>query len=381
VQACSHKKMQGYKKQGVYGYVQFIRDLAVAAFLLLSVISHYKFHIKLNRNEMTEPLPLKSNLKLLAIVSRPEFIPANSASLMIGVAWALQFPTDIVAGVLLPTILTYAIISLVAMFAAQINTLSDYEADTCDSTKKRLTDALETLGIKNVRISMAVELMLSLILMIVLYEILGEIVLVLLWFVGVFFAYSYSSPPIRFKSRTWLAMISLMLVLSIIPISFVYYSIESTFQLFFFIFLIGQALTVYGVIVPAEIRDFFMDKSSGISTLTVHLGLVRASALAIFLLTLGGLLCGTGLFLGFAQIGQSFLAFSLLIMAFVYATVLRHYFTLYQLSRRYQSSKNEEISRDIIELATRNPKWITWISQSIVLMCIILIVGKLLAFF
>ena len=30
--------MQGYKKQGVYGYVQFIRDLAVAAFLQLQVI-------------------------------------------------------------------------------------------------------------------------------------------------------------------------------------------------------------------------------------------------------------------------------------------------------------------------------------------------------
>jgi hypothetical protein len=49
-QACSHKKMQGHKKQGVYGYVQFVRDLAVAAFLQLSVKI-----IRGKRNSFFEP--------------------------------------------------------------------------------------------------------------------------------------------------------------------------------------------------------------------------------------------------------------------------------------------------------------------------------------
>ena len=47
-------------------------------------------------------------------VSRPEFLPANSASLIIGLAWGLTLPlADLFGGLAAPLILAFAVISLV----------------------------------------------------------------------------------------------------------------------------------------------------------------------------------------------------------------------------------------------------------------------------
>ena len=68
-------------------------------------------------------------LKLLLAVSRPEFLPANSASLIIGLAWGLTLPVDVFWGGALPLILAFATLSFVGAFAAHINTYADYELD------------------------------------------------------------------------------------------------------------------------------------------------------------------------------------------------------------------------------------------------------------
>lgn len=58
---------------------------------------------------------------------------------------------------------------------------------------------------------------------------------------------------------------------------------------------------MYGVIVPAEIRDYFRDKAMNVETMTVQLGLVKASLFSIALLSVGGTLCGTGFLLRLAS--------------------------------------------------------------------------------
>lgn len=42
---------------------------------------------------------------------------------------------------------------------------------------------------------------------------------------------------------------------------FAYYTFTTEFNLFFLTSLTGLALTVYGVIIPTEIRDHFGDKA------------------------------------------------------------------------------------------------------------------------
>ena len=108
---------------------------------------------------------LPSTAKLLYIVSRPEFIPANSASLVIGLAWGLTLPLDLLWGLVVPLVLAYAIITFVAAYAAQIISLSDYDLDARDDTKKGLVQAMSQLKRNTLKTFMALELAVSFILL------------------------------------------------------------------------------------------------------------------------------------------------------------------------------------------------------------------------
>ncbi|MCW3977419.1 MAG: UbiA family prenyltransferase [Candidatus Bathyarchaeota archaeon] len=191
--------------------------------------------------------------RLLATVSRPEFLPANSVSLIIGVSWGIDLPVDLIWGLVIPVALVFTVITLVSAAAAQVNTMADYEQDLKDNRKKELVKAMSRLGRGKVKSFIVIELLLSLAFVVMLFLIQGKFALLLIWIAAVFLAYAYSVPPLRLKSRAWVAVITLLIVLSILPVSLVYHSFTSELDPFFLLFLSGQALTVYGVIVPAEI--------------------------------------------------------------------------------------------------------------------------------
>lgn len=317
--------------------------------------------------------------RLLATVSRPEFLPANSASLIIGLSWSINLPVDLIWGLVIPVTLVFAIITLVSAVAAQVNTMADYELDSKDSRKKELVQAMSRLGKGKLISVMVIEFLLSLAFILLLYLIQGKLALLLMWVAAVFLAYSYSASPLRLKSRSWLAVITLLIVLSILPVTFVYHTFTSELDLLFLLFLSGQALTVYGVIVPAEIRDYFGDKAMGIDTVTVRLGLVKASLFSMVLLSMGGILCATGFLLRLAYGSYPTLTVFLLVVAVAYLYVLRKYNRLYFLSKRYMTSEDQSsIAQDIERLSAQNPQWITLITQTIVFMSLVLLVGKLL---
>lgn len=319
-------------------------------------------------------------MRLLTTISRPEFLPANSASLIIGISWGINPPSDLIWGLTVPAILGCLVITLVAAYGAQVNTMSDYELDLRDSRKKELVDAMGSFGRSRLRKSMTIELLLSLSLMLILLLVQAKPALLLIWIGGVFLAYAYSAPPLRLKSRSWLAVIAMLTVLSILPISFVYHLFTSAVDPFFLIFLLGQAITVYGVIIPAEIRDYFGDKAMRIQTMTVRLGLAKASLLGILLLIVGGTLCGAGIFLrlfyGPYPALTAFLVF--LVAAYYYA--LRKYRELHSFSKGYESEKGDRrlLEKTIVGLSAHNPRWITVVTQAIVLMSLVLLAAKLL---
>jgi len=89
----------------------------------------------------------------------------------------LTLPVDIIWELIVPLALAFAVITLVAAFAAQINTLSDYELDLKDETKKELVQALSQLGPKKVKTVMLAELSASLVLLLALYLLNGKIAL------------------------------------------------------------------------------------------------------------------------------------------------------------------------------------------------------------
>ena len=320
-------------------------------------------------------------IRFLYQVSRPEFIPANSASLVIGFAWGLTLPIDLLWGFVVPLVLAYAVITFVAAYAAQINSLSDYDLDLKDDTKKSLVKAMSQLKRNTLKTFMVLELAVSFFLLLILVWIQAKPFLLLFWGAGVFLAHAYSAPPIRLKSRGVLAVITLLLVLSVLPVTFIAYVFASSLSYTFFLFLFVQALTVYGVIVPAEIRDYFGDKKNGVVTFTVQLGLTKATLLGIALLGMGGILAGSGLALTFVNGRWPWLMGFLIAMAVVYLYILRKYWRFYVLSRGHAASvaieEEGRLEKEIVTLAAENPKWITLVTQAIVLMYIILLISKI----
>jgi 4-hydroxybenzoate polyprenyltransferase len=275
----------------------------------------------------------------------------------------------------------------VSAFGAQLNTLGDYKLDLKDKRKKHLTDAMDRLGRRRVKAFVVAEFLLSLAPLYLMFQIeplyltfpvTRELTFIILWVAGTFLAFAYSTPPIRLKKRSWLEMIAIILVLSVIPMLFVYYTFAPTLSLLFIIFLSGQALTVYSVIIPTEIRDYFTDKPMGVKTMTVRLGLVRSSFLSIVLMTVGGVLCGYAFFLVLYYGAYPILSLLLISIAVADGYVLRQYKRLYSLSKKYASTGKSSTADEITDLAAHNPKWITVVTQSLVLMSLVLLVYKII---
>ena len=319
------------------------------------------------------------NLKLLKTVSRPEFLPANLSSLVMGVAWSVDpgrngmlWETVLLAGLVL------AVLTFVSAIGAQLNALSDHDLDSKEPRKQYLVRALDALGQGRLRRILILEFLLSLPFFIVLVSIQPKPVLVLLWIFGHFLAYAYSAAPIRLKSKSWLAMLSLLLVLSILPVSFVYLAFTDEVTLLFLLFLVGQAMSVYAVIVPTETRDYWIDKANGVKTMTVWLGLVKASILAITLLSVGGILMGAAFALA---ISMRFPVLAVFLLAIFVAdfVILRSYRTLYGLSKQYSLASDDSIAERIVELSARNPRWINLAQQSILITSLVLLAAKFLA--
>jgi 4-hydroxybenzoate polyprenyltransferase len=324
-------------------------------------------------------MPSSKTFKSLAVISRPEFLPANLASLIMGLAWAATPSFAFNWDKALLVALSFGIITVVSAYGAQLNTLSDYELDLRDKRKQHLTGAMGLLGRKIVKSAVVVEFLISLVLIALLLQVQWKPALLVMWIAGFFLGYAYSSRPLRLKARSWLALVSLFLVLCFLPILFVYYTFALTFDPLFLPFLFGQAMTVYAIIIPTETRDYFGDKSMNVITFTVRLGLVKSSLLGIILLATGGILSSAAYFVKLISGPYPLLAAFVLVIAFADSIVLKEYRKLYNLSRQHAATSKSDLAEQIVELSANNPKWITIVSQATVLVSVILLASNFLA--
>jgi len=200
-----------------------------------------------------------------------------------------------------------------------------------------------------------------------------------MWIVGIALGWSYSSQPLRFKARSWLAPITLILVLGVFPVLFAYYTFTFIMNPLFLLSLTGLALTIYGVIIPTEIRDYFGDKAMGIKTMTVNLGLVKASLISIALLITGSTLTMIAFLLELVYSSHPYFGIFNLTIPVAVIFVLRQFKKLYSLSKEYVASEKQSyIGEQIVSLSARNPQWIMLVTQTYSFMSIMLLVSKIL---
>ena len=317
-------------------------------------------------------------IKSLGAISRAEFLLPNLGSLIMGLAWGAT-PSTGISELAVLVILSFAIINLSSAIGAQANTLSDRELDSKDARKKRLVEETNSFGADRLKKVLIAEFILTLTLVSIFMYLQQRPILLLLWIGGISLGCAYSLPPARLKSRNWLAPVSLILVLAFFPVLFAYFSFTNELNLLFLMSLTGLGLTVYGVIIPTEIRDYFGDKSMGIETFTVHIGLVKASLLAILLLAAGATLTFLAFLMQFIEDQHLFLSVLLIAVPVAGFAVLRQFRRLRSLCKEYAASDgNSAIEEKIVSLAAHNPQWIMIITQTYSAMSIVLLLSKYL---
>lgn len=317
-------------------------------------------------------------IRLFGTVSRAEFLLPNLGSLIMGLAWGAN-PSTSLQDLVILVIMSFVVINLSSAIGAQINTLSDRELDLRDPRKMQLVEALSLFGIRKLKRVALSEFLLTLAIVSFFAFIEREPLLLYLWLIGIIVGIAYSSPPARLKAKYWLAPVSLVLSLGFFPVLFAYYAFTTTLNPFFLISLIGLALTIYGVIIPTETRDYFGDKGMRIETFTVRMGLVKASLSAIMLLITGAALTITAFALQFVYVDHWFLSLILIAIPIAVATVLRQFAKLYSLCREYAASEDDKsLEERIVRLSESNPKWIMIVTQTYSVISIVLLFSKFL---
>jgi len=294
-----------------------------------------------------------------------------------GLSWGASPPLDLIDGLIF-ILLSFSIINISSVIGAQANALYDYELDLKDDRKKDLVQALDYFGHKKVKIVLIIEFLATLVIVSIFSAIQQNWILLPFWLIGISLGVVYSAPPLRLKARSWIAPLSQMLVLAIIPVFFAFYAFTVEINPFFLLALVGLALTVYGVIVPTELRDYFGDKTMGIQTMTVRLGLSRSTFLGIVLLIVGPLFTAIALLLEWWVNQQLWLSVFLVAIPVSVLFVLRKFRKLYSLSKSYETSeKNQSDFREkIVDLSSDNPKWIMIVTQTYSILSIILLASK-----
>ena len=319
----------------------------------------------------------KSFLHNLKVVTRVEFIPANSASVIISFAWAIGLNDSMGIKSLEFLLFLFVVLSSIGTLGAHWNSYSDYELDQDDPLKKELHRSLFEMEKKKLLRLIWVEILLAGVIFIAFWLIHRDWVLLVIWLAAFFLAFAYSMPPFRFKAKGFLAFGSLCMVLSILPVLFVYLSTNPSLSTGFLIFLLGHTLIIYSFIIPTEIRDYSVDQSHQIKTMTVWLGLKKASGLAI-----GLLLIGTVMVVGSYSTSDLF-ARSPMLIIFLFIIIAANGFVFSQFLRLrkliFQSNGDNLASiKKAVELAADNPKWITISSMGSLSVALITILGKLI---
>jgi 4-hydroxybenzoate polyprenyltransferase len=323
---------------------------------------------------------MPSSAKQFSKISRSEFLLPNLGSIIMGLAWGIHPPLQAMSAVV-SVLISFLVINLSSLVGAQANTLYDYQLDLKDERKKELTRTLDEFGHKRVRNVIILEILLTLVLVLALTLYLQKPLLLALWAIGISLGVAFSAPPIRLKARFWIGPITQMLVLAIFPILFAYYSLTSETNLYFLTSLVGLSLTVYGVIVPTEIRDYFGDKAMGIQTLTVRLGLNKAAVLGIVLLAIGASLTGLSLILEWYSNQLALLGVLVLSIPIVAGFILSKFLKLYHLTKEYENANDQNrpvLEQKVSDLSSENPKWIMMITQTYTVLSIILLISKFL---
>ena len=115
--------------------------------------------------------------------------------------------------------------------------------------------------------------------------------------------------------------------------------------------------------------------------MTVWLGLSRASLLAVAMLVSGAAISISAFIMTPTLSHEPIIALSFLVMVAADLYVLRAFHRLYRLSKDHEAVEGEAmgvIGEEVVEFSSQNPKWITIVTQAIIFVNVVYLVGKVI---
>jgi 1,4-dihydroxy-2-naphthoate octaprenyltransferase len=214
-------------------------------------------------------------------IRRPEFMVAEIPILLI--------PALLVSAPLLSARFaeTVALFFLLFHFGDMANCLADRDLDAVYKT--HLTEAVYGLGVRNVRIQLALTTIATLLLAAHLGYATGQYEILALVIAGLGLGAAYSIPPVRLKGRGLLQVLTLWAVIFVGPMLLVVRTFMVTppaAQLLALVLSYGAMQE--GIILVNTAEDLPEDTAAGIRTTAVALGLRRTLALATAMVAIGG---------------------------------------------------------------------------------------------
>ncbi len=185
-------------------------------------------------------------------------------------------------------ILAYIVLFFTILtFSCNLNCLCDLKVD--GKYKTYLSNAVKSMGIKNVKIILVLELLLISFLIAYLFQG-GYFITALLSILGLFFGISYSMEPLRIKKRGILSPVPVLVGLYTLPILAGWFLFNYSLPLHFLLFVAGYALMNEGFTLVNTCEDYSEDREEGIKTWAHVFGLKKTLLLA-FLFSTAGFLC------------------------------------------------------------------------------------------
>ncbi len=208
-------------------------------------------------------------IKSFFILVRWEYMPSAINETGIPALLALLFipiSSQYVFNVIMSLLIWYG----AHFIGSQINNISDYNAD--EKFKSYISDSIDYFGVKKVKWMIIIETLIVSVLTIGMSVIRKQPMLMILWLLGLFFAYAYSMKPFNFKSRTVMNPITLALVLYLVPMLFSYLLIAGSFHKLAVITIIIFGIQMIPMFFMDEISDYEEDKEANVMNPCVTFG-------------------------------------------------------------------------------------------------------------
>jgi 4-hydroxybenzoate polyprenyltransferase len=227
---------------------------------------------------------MRESIKNFLIISRANIQIASLPTAAVGIILAARNLSELWdVGVFLYILLFF----LVLTFACNLNCMADVEVDA--KFKKRLSEAVRSLGGGRMRSMLSGEALIAAGLVVGL-AVLEKNIVFLLGIGGLGIAYIYSAPPLRIKKRGWLSPLPVMFGLYALPPLGGWYLVRGHLSGFIWAFSLGYAMLMEGITIINTCEDYPEDESSGIRTLAHVLGIRRTLVLGAWLAGIGGIM-------------------------------------------------------------------------------------------